>query len=387
MPIPANFSSEPMIRSITGSIGPVLQIDQNTSKMIRADAVVACVQLDVSKSLPDRVWVRVGGEGVWKHIVYPSPPLFCTSCSRLGHSIKNCKQAASEKHDTTAQDAQEDHTQPSVTTKATIWSPIRTVTKAAPHAILQKEATATTYVHEASIATRRVHGSPTAELSTSDKEKPPQATLCQSSSGNENMNVMIPKVVRWLTPPQGRLKLNIEGAFNMMSDEAGGGGILRDHKGNMCCAFASPYQGLKSSLDAEALALRDGLLMCCRKGVHEVLVETDSLNLLQIVTRQLPHPWKLAFIFQEVASITKRIKTEITHVPREGNKVADCLAGFASFCVHFTTWDSWADLPTTVKDPYHLDKMHTFIFPTFEAIILLEELEIMLGLLKDKKGS
>ncbi|MQM12392.1 hypothetical protein Taro_045311 [Colocasia esculenta] len=92
------------------------------------------------------------------------------------------------------------------------------------------------------------------------------------------------------SPPQGRLKLNVDGAFNMVTGEAGGGRILRDHKGNMCCAFANPYHGLKSSLAAEALAFRDGILMCCNKGINEVMVETDSLNFLNIVTVQLTRP-------------------------------------------------------------------------------------------------
>ncbi|MQL87332.1 hypothetical protein Taro_019879 [Colocasia esculenta] len=109
--------------------------------------------------------------------------------------------------------------------------------------------------------------------------------LCQSNSRNEILKVLIPKVVRWLTPPPGRLKMNVDGAFNMTSGEAGGGGILRDHKGNMCCAFAKPYHGLNSSLSTEALALRDDLSICCSKGVYEVLLETDSLNLLHIATR------------------------------------------------------------------------------------------------------
>ncbi|MQM10798.1 hypothetical protein Taro_043696 [Colocasia esculenta] len=163
-------------------------------------------------------------------------------------------------------------------------------------------------------------------------------SLRQSNSRNEIPNVILPKAVRWITPPRGRLKLNVDGAFNMMLDEAGGGGILRDHKGNMCCAFAMPYHDLKSSLEAEALALRDGLSMCCRKGFKE----------------------ELSLILQDIAAVTKRVKAEISHVPREGNKVADCLAGFALSCVHLTTWDSWADLPNTVRDPYRLDKMNKY---------------------------
>ncbi|MQM12745.1 hypothetical protein Taro_045664 [Colocasia esculenta] len=121
-------------------------------------------------------------------------------------------------------------------------------------------------------------------ISTSFKfQKMPHSwltTLRQTRNGDQKLKVNIPTVVRWLTPPKGRLKLNVDGAFKKTSGEAGGGGILCDHKGNMCCAFAQAYHGLNSSLTAEALALRDGLLICCSRGVPEVLVETDSLNLL-----------------------------------------------------------------------------------------------------------
>lgn len=125
----------------------------------------------------------------------------------------------------------------------------------------------------------------------------------------------------------------------------------------MSCAFAKAYHDLNSSLAAEAIALRDGISMCCRMGVSEVLVETDSLQLLQIVTRQLACPWDLSCILQDIAAMTEKIKIEINHAPRELNKVADCLAGFAISCTHPVTWVSWADLPIDVKELYHLDKV------------------------------
>ncbi|MQL68861.1 hypothetical protein Taro_001149 [Colocasia esculenta] len=95
-------------------------------------------------------------------------------------------------------------------------------------------------------------------------------------------------------PPSGRLKLNVDGAFMMTSGRAGGGGILRDHEGNMCWAFAWTYHVLNSSLAAEAMALKDGLSICCSKGVTEVRVETDSLNLFQLFTNQISSSWDLA---------------------------------------------------------------------------------------------
>ncbi|MQM13742.1 hypothetical protein Taro_046668 [Colocasia esculenta] len=165
------------------------------------------------------------------------------------------------------------------------------------------------------------------------------ASLHQNASGKENLKTRIPSIVRWLTPPPRRLKLNVDGAFKMTSGEAGGGGILRDHEGNMCWAFALAYHGLNSSLAIEALALGDGLSICCSKGITEVLVETDSINLLQIVTKQIACPWDFACIMQHIAAKTQKLEAEITHTPRETNRVADCLASFAMSCPHFVIWD------------------------------------------------
>ncbi|MQL71624.1 hypothetical protein Taro_003931 [Colocasia esculenta] len=83
----------------------------------------------------------------------------------------------------------------------------------------------------------------------------------------------------------------------------------------MCYAFAKAYHELNSSLAAEAIALRDGIPMCCRMGVSEVLVEIDYLQLLKIVTRQLDFPWDLSCILQDIAAMMGKIKTEINHTP------------------------------------------------------------------------
>ncbi|MQM04044.1 hypothetical protein Taro_036839 [Colocasia esculenta] len=191
-------------------------------------------------------------------------------------------------------------------------------------------------------------------------QKIPQAWLAalhQTEHGMEELKSRTPTIVRWITPPSGRLKLNVDGAFMKTSGAAGGGGILRDHEGNMCWAFARAYRDLNSSLAAEAMSLNDGLSICCSKGVSEVLVETDSLNLFQLVTNQISSQWDLSCIMHDIAMKTLNLKAEITHVPREANRVADCLASSAMSCTHFVIWSSWGDLPTTVKDPYHLDKV------------------------------
>ncbi|MQM05635.1 hypothetical protein Taro_038440 [Colocasia esculenta] len=186
-----------------------------------------------------------------------------------------------------------------------------------------------------------------------DSKKIPQhwlATLHQNVSGQKNLETRIPSIVPWLTPPLGRLKLNVDGAFTMTSGEAGGGGILRDNEGKMCWAFARAYHVLKSSLAAEALALRDGLSICCSKGITEIHLIPSRLS----QSRLLAH-WTLPASCNTLQP-RQKLEAEISHARREANRVADCLASFGMSCPHVVIWDSWADLPTLVKEPYHFDK-------------------------------
>lgn len=100
--LPPNFYNRGMLQSIACSIGPVLQIDQNTLCLTRADAARVCVQMDVSKQRPERVWVGAGSNGNWQRIFYPAWPLFCTGCKHLGHESSKCKKKPSHPPDPTA---------------------------------------------------------------------------------------------------------------------------------------------------------------------------------------------------------------------------------------------------------------------------------------------
>ncbi|XP_042035111.1 uncharacterized protein LOC121781439 [Salvia splendens] len=67
-------------------------------------------------------------------------------------------------------------------------------------------------------------------------------------------------VIKWNPPDDPWIKLNTDGAYNEATDKAGGGGIVRDHEGNMLAAFAYPLEA-HSALEAELLAIHFGLLL------------------------------------------------------------------------------------------------------------------------------
>ncbi|XP_062028946.1 uncharacterized protein LOC133744938 [Rosa rugosa] len=66
----------------------------------------------------------------------------------------------------------------------------------------------------------------------------------------------VPRIteVHWNSPPYGWIKINTDGAWKSTSNEAGYGGVFRDHRGIVIGAFCSNLD-IPSSLDAEVVAV------------------------------------------------------------------------------------------------------------------------------------
>lgn len=74
-----------------------------------------------------------------------------------------------------------------------------------------------------------------------------------------------------MSPPWPFLKLNTDGAHKA-EDLSGGGGVIRDHKGNVLLAF-SHFYGQANSLIAEARALNDGIRYLHTISNHAAYIE------------------------------------------------------------------------------------------------------------------
>lgn len=80
----------------------------------------------------------------------------------------------------------------------------------------------------------------------------------------------------WCPPPQGVLKLNIDGAFQAANLSGGWGFILRDHEGNGVLAGAGRIELVDDALSAEAVACLHALRAALNHGFSYFSVETDS---------------------------------------------------------------------------------------------------------------
>lgn len=79
---------------------------------------------------------------------------------------------------------------------------------------------------------------------------------------------------RWERPPEGWLKLNVDGSSSAYSTS--GGGIIRNHLRVIVAAFSN-YYGLGTNNSAEFEALYDGVCLCQKLNATHVLIESDSL--------------------------------------------------------------------------------------------------------------
>ncbi|XP_057418918.1 uncharacterized protein LOC130713139 [Lotus japonicus] len=90
-------------------------------------------------------------------------------------------------------------------------------------------------------------------------------------------------MARWRPPSAGFLKLNSDGSYKEDAQVMGGVGLIRDSLGKWICGFISTYrEATNSPFLAEALAMRDGLILAWERGVRNIICNSDCQELMQI---------------------------------------------------------------------------------------------------------
>lgn len=138
-------------------------------------------------------------------------------------------------------------------------------------------------------------------------------------------------LVSWKKPPLGWIKINVDGARDRSSGTIGAGGIARDHNGAWIAGFVYNI-GKGGALLAEAWAARTGAQLALDKGYSNVILESDSLDLVNMLnqTENQPLEAPLINLREDIQKILSKVATkEIVHCYREGNLPADVLAKMA----------------------------------------------------------
>ncbi|KAK2382027.1 TMV resistance protein N [Trifolium repens] len=137
--------------------------------------------------------------------------------------------------------------------------------------------------------------------------------------------------IRWHPPPEGYIKVNVDGSSLGNLGNAGFGGLLRNDRGSWIHGFSGSC-GRASNLVAELSAIWKGLQLAWDLGYKSIIMESDSQAALDLIanTQQNefhPHATLLSLI-RKLTSLPWVIS--FAHTLREGNECADWLAKFGA---------------------------------------------------------
>ncbi|KAJ1398490.1 Ribonuclease H-like superfamily [Sesbania bispinosa] len=128
--------------------------------------------------------------------------------------------------------------------------------------------------------------------------------------------------VKWNPPDIGWTKLNTNGSVHASSHRAACGGVFRNHHGNFLLAFAYPLPFV-SVLEAELLAVLNGLELAWTRKYTQISVELDSASALRLIQFGCKNTHAL---FDTVRRIQQPVNLDWTvrfdHVFREANQLS-----------------------------------------------------------------
>lgn len=100
------------------------------------------------------------------------------------------------------------------------------------------------------------------------------------------------RIVKWLRPEENTWKLNTDGSFMAVQGRAGAGNIVRMINGHLVMAFATPIQFSTNNF-SEAQAALQGTLWCCQQGFAELILELNSMLVVNMILGTTNIPWRL----------------------------------------------------------------------------------------------
>jgi len=131
--------------------------------------------------------------------------------------------------------------------------------------------------------------------------------------------------VQWLPPSSNWVKLNSGGSSMGNTGLAGGGGLIRNERGEWLKGYARAI-GITTSVVAELWALRDGIRLCSALKLPAIIVELDSKLVVDLLNKELDNPNGIDVLVTDCRESLKALPcVRIQHCFQEANKCADAL--------------------------------------------------------------
>ena len=109
-------------------------------------------------------------------------------------------------------------------------------------------------------------------------------------------------VEHWIPPPPQHYKINVDGAVFGAQKAAGIGILVRDAEGRVIGACSKKIKAPLGAVEVEAKALEAGIQFAKDLLIHDILLESDSLILINVLKELAPPPASVATIVYGVLS-------------------------------------------------------------------------------------
>lgn len=91
--LPIHLHDSYALLEIAKLIGKPLMMDSSTASKIRPSVARFCVEIDVSRELPHKIWILNGTTGFFQPVTYENLPNFCRICHTTAHPHGKCSEA------------------------------------------------------------------------------------------------------------------------------------------------------------------------------------------------------------------------------------------------------------------------------------------------------
>ena len=131
----------------------------------------------------------------------------------------------------------------------------------------------------------------------------------------------------------------MDGAVFKDQKAVGVGVLTRDCNGQVIAALSKKINAPLGPLEAEAKAVEAGVQFAKDIGIQDVILEGDSLTVLNALCGNTSPPSSVAVVVAGIKVLSCYLRqVEFSHVRRQCNRPAHLLAKYASGIVDFMAW-------------------------------------------------
>jgi ribonuclease HI len=145
--------------------------------------------------------------------------------------------------------------------------------------------------------------------------------------------------VAWSRPPNGTVKLNIDGAYIAQTGSAGAGMILRRDDGSIIFSACRSLKFCSSALESELQACLEGVRLALDGCTNDIIVETDNLELSLMAKSAARDASTLSHLMEDLRLLIKSERIiAFNKIPRGQNSASHELARFGMFQNRTEVW-------------------------------------------------